>query len=138
MAIKHPDLIDILPHPGYVNAPSKEKAIIREDYVKCLNNYFCCVTGSSKFNYLLAKYFEIPASGSLLLADRTKDSDKVGLVPFKHYVPIDKGNALASIKDCLTRPYKYEEIRKEGMAFVRANHGTRNRLEQFKEILKEL
>jgi uncharacterized membrane protein YcgQ (UPF0703/DUF1980 family) len=93
---------------------------------------------SSKFNYVLAKYLEIPAVGSLLIANETNDLKKIGFIAGEHYVSITKENALETIYECLDNPDKYIEIRKNGMGFVRRNHSINNRFEQLKNILNEI
>ena len=108
------------------------------NYVKLLHSYFCCVTSSSVFNYVLAKYFEIPATGSLLLANVTEDSKRLGFIPYKHYIPITKDNVFTKITQCLKNPEEYTNIRREGMKFVRKNHSIVNRIKQLKKIFDKL
>jgi hypothetical protein len=107
-------------------------------YAKLLNSYSCCVTCSSIFKYAVAKYFEIPASGSLLIADETTDSKRAGLIPNKHYISITTENAVETIKHCVNNIDQYAHIRKEGMEFVRANHSINNRIEQFRILCSQL
>jgi len=114
------------------------KRAIGNKYAELLNSYFCCLTSSSIFNYALAKHFEIPAAGSLLLADETSDLTKAGFVPNYHYVPVTKNNAIAKIKHCLKKPHKYEHIRKQGMEFVRKNHSMINRIDELKTIFERI
>lgn len=127
-----PSEIDILGHPGYL---VDDQACVKRKYAKFVNKYFCGVATSSIYNYVVAKYFEIPAVGALLLADEVEDLKKLGFVPFKHYVPITENNVLSQIDDCLVHQEKYDEIRNVGMEFVRENHSINNRFQQFKEIL---
>ena len=107
-------------------------------YSKLLNSYFCCVTSPSIFNYAVAKYFEILASGSLLIAPEIKDFNLAGCVANKHYVAITKDNALGVISHCLNSPEKYENIRYSGMQYVRANHSVNNTVNTMGTLLKEL
>ena len=108
-----------------------------DSYAELLNSFFCCVTSSSIFNYVVAKYFEIPAAGSLLLANETFDLDKIGFVPHEHYVPITKENVINTIKHCLNNSSEYDHIRKRGMDYVRAHHSMTNRVNEFVKILKD-
>jgi len=109
-----------------------------DSYAKLLNSYFCGVATSSIFNYAVAKYFEIPAAGSLLLADETNDLKRAGFVSHRHYVPITKANVLNTISQCLKDPEKYNSIRREGMEFVRKNHSVNNRMEWLKKVFDGL
>jgi len=111
---------------------------VGEDYAKWLNSYFCCVTSSSIFNYVTGKYFEISAAGSLLLANETEDSKRAGFIPYVHFIPITKGNALSQIKKCLKNPEKFDKVRKAGTQFVRENHSVYNRFGQLKKIIGEV
>lgn len=107
-------------------------------YALALNEYFCSIATGSCYNYALAKYFEIPAAGSLMLAVPVQDSLDAGLTSWEHFVPINKKNALGQIKDCLENPDKYEAIRWSGMVNARLNHSVKNRVETMGRILNEL
>jgi len=124
---KHSAYIDYCP-PKYTG----------DDYAKLLHSYFCCVTSSSIFNYVLAKHLEIPAVGSLLLANETKDLKMAGLIAYQHYIPITKNNVFTKIEQCIKNPNDYNNIRKAGMEFVRKNHSVNNRIEQLKKILYKI
>jgi len=117
--------------------PGETAPVYGDEYAKRLNAYFCGVTCSSKHHYTVAKYMQIPAAGSLLLADQTPDSDEAGFIPHKHYVPITADTVVAQIKGVLNNPAKYENVRRRGMKFVRTNHSVKNRFEQFKEIIQQ-
>lgn len=143
------ELVDIMRHPRWprIDPETEEprplskweiEVPMGDAYAECLNKYFCSIATSSTANYVVAKYFEIPAAGTLLLANRALDVEKAGLIAGEHYVPITQGNILSQIKDCLDKPEKYEEIRRNGMEYVRKNHSMNNRIDQFKEILEEV
>ena len=104
-------------------------------YAKLLNSYFCCVTSSGVSRVALSKFFEIPATGSLLLTDTIDDMDRLGFIPDQHYVSITKKNVFSKIQHCLSHPDQYEYIRREGMKFIIKNHSVINRIEQLKEVL---
>lgn len=112
--------------------------IIRSEYAKLLNSFFCAVTSGLIFNYAVAKYFEIPATGSLLIANETEDSIKAGLISNEHFVPITKDNAQQQIYDCLDNYEAYQHIRRQGMEYVRANHSVNNRALQLINIIDGL
>ena len=136
----NPSKVDIMPHPkGHVSKKKlkNKKFYIGDRYAKRLNDYFACVTCCG-LGCLLTKYLEIPAAGSLLIANETPDSKIAGFVPNEHFVPITKKNALRVMYKCLENPKKYNDIRKNGMKFVRENHSVKNRFEQLKQIIMEL
>lgn len=143
------ELVDIMKHPRWsridrdIGEPKplskwEIEVPMGDAYAECLNKYFCSIATSSTANYVVAKYFEIPATGTLLLANRALDVEKAGLIAGKHYVPITQKNIISQIKDCLDNPGKYEEIRRSGMEYVRENHSMNNRIDQFREILEEM
>jgi len=107
-------------------------------YANLLHSYFCCATSSSIYKYPLTKYYEIPATGSLLLADESEDLKRVGFIPNKHYVPITKVNAIDKIKHCLENPEDYMDIRKSGMKYVHENHSLKNRMLDLEKIFNTL
>lgn len=118
--------------------PYEIAPVLNETYAQALNDHYCSVATASKYRYVLAKYFEIAAAGALLLAERTLDSDSVGLVPGVHYVPIDRSNVVARVTECVQQPEKFENIRIAGCEYVRANHSVNNRVEQLKEMIEGL
>lgn len=133
-------LIDILRHPRHSKTQfwTRREGGHKKQYARTIHEYFCSVIDSSKWKLLLTKYFEIPATGALLLADEPQDCKEAGLIAGEHYVEISNDTVLEQVKLCLKSPEAYEKIRKEGMKFVRANHGVDNRLEEFKKILERV
>jgi len=131
--------VSIMPHPGYKNSSTEiqndEFYYVGDRYAEKLHSYFCCLATSSIYNYLLTKYLEIPAVGSLLIADETNDLREAGFIAGEHYVSITKENALETIYECLDDTKKYMDVRRNGMEFVRNNHSIDNRFEQIKRII---
>lgn len=156
------NIIDCLRHPSLVITEAildylklnfvNEQDIVGKEYVFYLNRYFCSVADGGQPQLLVLKYFEVPATGALLLAERIPGLDKCGFIPDEHYVPIEveynperpassivvKSDIAEVIKKVLKNPEKYQEIRKNGMEFVRKNHSINNRFEQFEKLLEEL
>lgn len=123
--------------------------IVGKDYAKCLNRYFCGlgINGGRKTQAAIMKHFEIPAAGSLMLAEPFPDLDRAGFVPGKHYVEIKaeyKGyyetvtDVIERVMEVLQNPDAYQEIRRAGTEFVRKNHSINNRWIQLRKIIKEL
>jgi hypothetical protein len=130
-----------LQHPGYTKLPISDKTSIYDfgkQYAKTLNKYFCCVATSSIYDCVVSKYVEIPAAGSLLLANYTPDLDKLGFVDDKNYINITKENFFSKLDDILKNPEKYEQIRRNGRKLVLKNFSDLNRFKQFKNIIYEL
>ena len=123
--------LDFLPSPVFGHD------IIGDKYAKLLNSYFCCMACSGIYKGTVAKYFEIPGAGSLLITNRINDLDLLGFVPHEHYVPITKDTACETIKKVLEDPEKYVPIRDAGTQFVRENHSIRNRFEVIKKVIND-
>ena len=114
----------------------RKKNVLFADYPKFLNSYFCAIATGSSVSIPLAKYFEIPAAGTLLLAERVKDLDLIGMKPGIHYVEINRENVIKKIKTVLKNPEKYLEIRDGATKYVRENHSEINRIKEFKNVLQ--
>ena len=133
--------INVLPHPGY--KPTEATILknsgwkIGRDYSRTLNEHFCSVATPGYMGYAVAKYFEIPASGSLLLGKWIPDLDTLGFVDHKHYIAIDENNFSEVLQEVLDNPKKYEDIRKHGRDFVLNNFTEEHSLEKLKRILDE-
>lgn len=134
--------INILPHPGY--HPTKKEIIkrnlyINDKYAKLLNSYFACVATSSVANYVVGKYIEILASGSLLVANRVKDLDLMGFVPHEHYLPVTASKkSLEDIYYAINNPMEFVNIRKRGMKLVRNTCSINSRFDVIKKLLEDL
>lgn len=131
-------MIAILGHPRFPGRYYTISPQPYKDYSIWLHKFFCCIVPASKYPSVTAKCLEIPATGSLLLTEAVGDLEKMGFVPWTHYVPIDWQNIRAIIKDCLSNPRKYYDIRKTAMDFVRKNHSIDNRFRMFEKLIKEI
>ena len=133
----------VMRHPRFKKSgrlqPWEIPAALNEEYALALNNFYCSIATASAYEYVLAKYFEIPAAGALLLAQHTPDLDRLGFTPDVHYIPIDESDFAAKTSAALRGAYPgpVERIRIDGMKFVRANHGLKNRLELFGDIMRK-
>jgi hypothetical protein len=83
------------------------------------------------FAYIVAKFFEIPATGALLLADDTVSEPlkKLGFVAGHHYVPVSQKNLEDQIKYVLSESNhdELDQIRRNGQALVHEQHKTSDR-----------
>jgi len=118
-------LIEILDHPGY-KKDFKQEDIVGESYAQKLQNHLVCFTDSSKYNLILAKYFEIPTVGSLLLADDmvSKEFKELGMIDMKHYVSCNKNNMFDKVKWVLDPENRetVDKIRKNGQILMLKYH----------------
>lgn len=131
--------IDIQRHPRFPKQFGTLEGFAKNDgYAKRINEYLCCVTDGGIHGLVVAKHLELPATGSLLLAEKTPDLTTAGFIPNVHYIPVTKSNVIEVIKQVVMAPESVTEIRKSGRAFVLENHGANNRVLQLKEILGRL
>jgi hypothetical protein len=118
-------------HPGYTGAYAK--AIIGAGYAAKLNSYLACLTDGSKVNYTLAKLFEIPGAGCLLLAN-AEMAPALGWLGFAHGVHYLSYTAdtLDAVVDAVLDPANaaaVDAIRGQGQALVWARHTVSHRAE---------
>jgi hypothetical protein len=120
------------PHPGYrCDYDYHRNDGVGQGYARKLNQYRTAFTDSSKFGYVLAKFFEIPATGALLLADGfvKERLQYLGMVDNLHYVSISSSDLFEKIEYVLDKKNHAEidAIRKRGQALVQERHTTAHR-----------
>ena len=118
--------IERLQHLSYKKENHK---IYGHNYIKYLNKYIaaftCCLNAESP--YIVSKFFEIPASGALLLAydEYVKEPmEKLGFIDGQNYIRINYDNSVEKIK-FITDPTnrdKIDEIRMNGYNLVWSKH----------------
>lgn len=120
--------------PPYWN----QHTFIQDEYAKLLNSYFCNVTCSSKFNYVVAKYMEIPAAKSLLIANATMDSMLCGFVPGEHFVEVNQDNVIDTIRFVLQNfsHENYQNIISQGNELVMQNHTVDHRYLELQTLME--
>lgn len=123
-------------HPEVMNALADEKCL-RWRYTQTLNKYFAGVTDCASTNYVVAKYLEIPATGSLLIANSCPDLNDLGFKPGIHYVEINKENCFEKIEHVMKNPDLYNQIRIDGRKFVQENFNMNIGVEKFIKIVEE-
>jgi hypothetical protein len=133
--------IRVIQHPGFhpnLDKAEKEGHYVRDKYAEVLNSYFVSLCCSTVWKCMVAKYVEIAAAGSLVLADDCPDVRKAGLQANVHFVPITKDNMLGMLNDVLAHPQKYDAIRHNGREYARAHHSERSRYTQLRGLIKSL
>jgi Glycosyl transferases group 1 len=122
-------------HPGYYTGYDYDRnEAVGRGYAMKINRYRAGFTDSSMFHYVLAKYFEIPATGALLIADDSVSGPlrQLGFVEHEHYVPVNAANLEEKIAFVLDDGNHdvLDEIRKRGQELVWARHKTIDRARQ--------
>ena len=120
-------------HPGYYCGYDYERdARIGRGYAEKIRE---CRVGFADsvfpYAYLVAKFFEIPATGALLLADDTVSEplNRLGFVAGRHYVPVSQKNLQSQIDYVLSERShdELDQIRRNGYALVHQQHQTSDR-----------
>jgi len=128
--------IVVLPHSGW--RTDNPGSTVGFKYAQELNKYFCSVTTATIMDFVVGKYFEIMASGSLLLATYTPDLDFFCIKNKVHYIQITKNNFFETLDTVLKNPERYEDIRREGRRFVLENSTEKNNLKIFNKMMETL
>ncbi len=133
--------MDFLNYPRGIHLTKEqyknEGALVGDDFAKFLNLHIAGIADSSKFNYVLAKYLEIAASGSLVLGEYAKDLDLMGFVKEEHYIPIDKDNVFEIIDIVLSYPDSFSDVRYSGRKLVLEKHTVNNRVDFLVNFFKK-
>ncbi len=127
-------------HPGYHCGHDYEQknGDVGRSYAERINRHRAAFTDSLSFNYVVAKYFEIPATGALLLADEAVGGplERLGFIKDVHYLPVSKENLEERVRYVLDERNRAEvdEIRRRGQELVWARHKTTERARQINEV----
>jgi len=123
-SLNHPK-IEILTHEDNINGA---------DYFKYLKNFICAFACCLNKNtpYIINKFFEIPASGCLLLAYDEYVKNELKQIGFKdgeNYISCNKNNIIQKIEWICDSKNKKEidKIRYNGHQLVINNHSEKNR-----------
>jgi spore maturation protein CgeB len=130
-------------HPGYKNFSDQDRKelYIGENYAREINRARMFITCNSRYGYSLAKYFEVLACKTLLLAPVTQEIRDLGLIPGVHFAAINDVNYDRVISYYLENENERELIASQGYELVRSQHSTRKRagdlLGYIEDILNE-
>jgi len=125
-------------HPGYYTGYDYESnQDIGGAYAEKINSYRAAFTDSLIYRYVVAKYFEIPATGALLFADDAvrEPLQELGFIENRHYLPVSMENLEERIEYVLDKRNHEEldEIRRRGQELVWERHKTSDRARQINE-----
>jgi hypothetical protein len=119
-------------HPGYGESYDYENdARVGRGYASTIQRFRAGFTDALTYRYVVAKHFEIPATGALLVADSlvSEPLRQLGFVENVHYVPVSANNLEERIQFVLDEDNRAEidEIRRRGQQLVLGAHRTRDR-----------
>lgn len=119
-------------HPGYAETYDYESDTrIGRGYARRIHECKAGFTDAATFGYVVAKHFEIPATGALLVADGIVGEPlrRLGFAENIHYISVSAENLEDSIRyivDESNRP-KIDAIRRRGQQLVLGTHMTSDR-----------
>jgi len=134
--------VKMLNHPGYTHYPTYTNRVFQDKYNVDPNilplefsKAFGVICDSSVYHYLLAKHFEIMASGALLICDEYGKNllEKLGYIDNIHFVSYTIYN-IAHVMEKLKEPSSFMNIRESGYNFTKDNHMVSNRVKSIIEI----
>jgi hypothetical protein len=124
-------------HPGYRDFAPEEGKPVGESFAREINRAKIFFTDDSLFKYPIAKYFEVPACNTLLMASGSKELRDLGFIDGETFVEINEDNYLKQAIYYLEHAKEREEIALRGFEMVRQRHTTAIRARQFVNYLKE-
>jgi len=127
------------PHPGYRCGYQYDRDLrVGRGYAVSINKHRVAFTDCLKYRYIVAKYFEIPATGSLLLADCavSEHLTRLGFSEGVHYIGVS-GEALEDkiqyvLSEC--NRGQVDAIRRRGQELVWEAHKTSDRARLIHDI----
>ncbi|RLI40080.1 hypothetical protein DRO59_10075 [Candidatus Bathyarchaeota archaeon] len=123
-----------LKHPGYGHFKHNE-AVMGADYARLLNHAKLVVTDGGKFDYLVAKYFEVPACKSALVTPCFDDLLELGYEPYKHFIPASLENLEETVFTSLRDDELVKEVSCNGHHLVHQKYTMEHMAKQFVNTL---
>ncbi len=119
-------------HPGYGEGYDYENdSRVGVGYARTIHRFRAGFTDALTYRYIVAKYFEIPATGALLVADGSVSEPlrQLGFIEHVNYVPVSAQNLEEKIEYVLAERNSAEidTIRMRGQQLVLSNHRTSDR-----------
>jgi len=110
---------------------------VGREYSKELNKAYLNVCCGSIYEYPIMKYFEIPASGSVIFSDWFDELKDLGFKPYENMIVIDKKNVKNQVKLLLENKKRLLEIAENGYNLIHEKHTTNQRAKDLVNIIKK-
>ncbi|KAJ0408831.1 hypothetical protein P43SY_000727 [Pythium insidiosum] len=132
----HTGMMDHYQHSGYY-VPDNQSSI----YASYLRSYRVGITTTLLHQYMVAKIFEIPSTGALLLVnkDLVPVMDAIGIRENEHFLTFDRRDPVPMmwwVVDPLNRA-TVDEVRKRGMERVREAHTVQQRVQALDQFFTD-
>lgn len=139
-ALAHREGFVVHKHPGYQNFGPEQKVLVARSFALEVNRSKIFLTCDSIYHYALRKYFEVPASNSLLMASFNDDLGELGFKSGHNFVAIDEHDFRAKV-DFYLHPNNdslRQQITQQGYNFIRKNHSTKVRAKQLLQMIDSI
>lgn len=113
------------------------KRYFREGFARHINESKICLTGSSSYKYILQKYYEVTACGTLLMADSCMDLEYQHFISGHNFVEITAENVLEKVKYYLAHPDETKKIAAQGRSDILRYHTHDIRAKELSKTLKK-
>jgi len=108
------------------------------DYSKELNKSLLSICCGSIYQYPVMKYFEIPASHSIIFGDWFPELGDLGFEPYKNMIVVDKENIKLQIKLLKENINKLTKIANNGYNLIHERHTNQIRAKELINIIKNI
>ncbi|HOC08576.1 MAG: glycosyltransferase [Clostridiales bacterium] len=102
-----------------------------EEYAKEINRAKIFITSGTKYRYPVAKYFEVPACNTLLMAKGNKDLKELGFISGQNFVECTDDNFYDLAMYYLENDKERERIARNGYNLVHSRHTNSIRAKEF-------
>lgn len=130
----HPDVAE------HANSGTQNKTMTNSEYYMWLRNFDASIAAGSlceQWQYVVPKYYEIPAAGSLLFAQYCEDLDRLGFDDSNCIVFHSKEDFKKKIEAYLDAPEEYLERRKNGAGLIASEYSISDRLDNVEALFED-
>ena len=114
----------------------KEQWPIQDGYSKELNKAWMSVCCSSILQYPVMKFFEIPASGSILYSDYLPELKELGFVPDKNMIQVNLNNIQGQVETLLKDEKRMQKVSAAGFKLIHDRHTNDIRAQELLHIIE--
>lgn len=118
----------------------ENKVLPSEEYILKIQAYDAAIAAgseSTEYRLTMPKYFEIPATGALLFAQRTDDLEKLGFRHNENCLFFTQDNFEQIAKEYFKNPDSYLAIRISGRELIRKRHSLSKRMNDLSEYIEK-
>lgn len=134
LAARHPVMTS--PHHGWHDARRTAGMVQGEAYARMINAALVAPACGTIANELVRKHFEIPACGTLLLAEPTPALEAAGFRDMENCILADAAAAADKVSEVLADRDRLERMTRAGHDLVHARHtmGQRDQIHQWLQL----